>query len=490
MSRSRVKTLAVALSLTAFVVTTAAQTPVVAPKNKYTPADDVKLGRQAAQEVEKELPVMRDEQVNGYLSTLGRRLAENIPPEFRHPEFRYTFTGVNVRDINAFALPGGPMFINRGMIEKARNEGEVAGVMAHELSHVALRHGTAQQTKATPYAIGQIAGAIAGAIIGGTRGQVLSQATQFGIGTYFMKFSREYEQQADILGSHIMAAAGYDPRDMANVFKTIEKESGPGGPQWMSDHPNPGNRYEYINREAQMLRVSNARRDTREFQQMQAYLRALPRAPSMEELSKKPSAGRTSGGNIPDARPSTGNIPRPDSRTTTYSEGNLFRVSVPANWREIGSTNSVTFAPDGATGSMNGNSVFTHGVEIGMGRNESHDLQTATSELLDSLRQSNPRMSASRNYDRSSIGGRQGIHTTASNVSDVTGGQEAIDVYTTLLTDGSLFYVLGVAPREDSSTYAERVRGRRPLHPVRALIPAARKVAVTVLVKKGTADNI
>jgi predicted Zn-dependent protease len=155
--------------LAAFVVSTAAQTPVVAPKNKYSPADDVKLGREAAQEVEKEMPVMRDEQVNSYLNSIGRRLAESIPSEFRHPEFHYTFTGVNLKDINAFALPGGPMYINRGMIEKAHNEGEVAGVMAHELSHVALRHGTAQQTKSTPYAIGSAATQILGAIIGGRR---------------------------------------------------------------------------------------------------------------------------------------------------------------------------------------------------------------------------------------------------------------------------------------------------------------------------------
>ena len=193
MARVRIRASITAAALVAFVTTAVAQTPVSAPKNKYSPAEDVKLGQQAAQQVERELPVMRDEMVNSYLSSIGRRLAENIPSEFRHPEFRYSFTGVNVRDINAFALPGGPMFINRGMIEKARNEGEVAGVMAHELSHVALRHGTAQQTKATPYAIGQIAGAIAGAIIGGNRGRILSEATQFGFGTYFMKFSREYE---------------------------------------------------------------------------------------------------------------------------------------------------------------------------------------------------------------------------------------------------------------------------------------------------------
>jgi len=454
MSRVRIKAAVASMTLAAFVGTAAAQTPVVAPKNKYSPAEDVKLGQQAAQQVEKELPVMRDEMVNSYLSQIGRRLAENIPPEFRHPEFRYTFTGVNVREINAFALPGGPMFINRGMIEKARTEGEVAGVMAHELSHVALRHGTAQQTKATPYAIGEIAGAIAGAIIGGTRGRILSDATQFGIGTYFMKFSREYEQQADILGTHIMAAAGYDPRDMANVFRTIEKESGPGGPQWMSDHPNPGNRYEYINREAQLLRVTDARHDSRDFQQVQAYLRSLPRAPSMEEVSRNPNAGRTSGRTVPDSRPSVGNIPRPDSRTTTYSEGNLFRVSVPSNWRELASNNSVTFAPEGAYGTMNGSSVFTHGVEMGLARYESHDLQTATDELLQSLRQSNPRLGAARNYDRGSIGGHQAIHATVSNVSDLTGGQEVIEVYTTQFGDGSLFYMLGVAPREDYGAYS------------------------------------
>src|SRR5204862_5054242 len=140
------------------------------------------------------------------------------------------------------------------------------------------RHGTAQQTKATPYAIGEVAGQNLGAIVGGRTGGLIAQGSQFGIGTYFMKFSREYERQADILGSHIMAAAGYDPRDMANVFKTIEKISGNGGPQWMSDHPSPSNRYQYINQEAAMLRVSNPIRDTRTFVDIQNRLRRMPPA--------------------------------------------------------------------------------------------------------------------------------------------------------------------------------------------------------------------
>jgi len=456
MSRVRVKSTLIAVALSAFVVTTAAQTQVVAPKNRYSPAEDVKLGQEAAQEVEKELPVMRDEQVNGYLNAIGRRLVESIPSEFRHPEFRYTFTGVNLREINAFALPGGPMYINRGMIEKAHNEGEVAGVMAHELSHVALRHGTAQQTKATPYAIGSVVSQIAGAILGGRTGAAVGQVGPALIGTYFTKFSREYEKQADILGSRVMAAAGYDPRDMANVFKTIQQESGPGAPQWMSDHPDPGNRYDYINKEAQLLKVpASPRRVTAEFQNAQAHLRSLPAAPSAEDVAKNKNAGRTTGGaGTPGMPHRTGGIARPDSRYTTYNEGNLFRVSVPSNWQELASNNSVTFAPEGAHGSVNGSSVFTHGAEMGVSRNESHDLQTATTELIQSLRQGNPRLSSPGNYERGSIGGRQGLHTVLSNVSDATGGQEVIDVYTTLLSDGSLLYVLGVAPREEFNAYS------------------------------------
>src|ERR1700752_546302 len=124
-----------------------AQTPVTPPDNKYTPAQDVELGREAAQEARRQLPLLRDDGVTSFVDEVGRRLTNGIPPDLRHNEFKDSFDVVNVRDINAFALPGGPMFVNRGMIEAARNEGEMAGVMAHELAHVALPHGTAQGTK-------------------------------------------------------------------------------------------------------------------------------------------------------------------------------------------------------------------------------------------------------------------------------------------------------------------------------------------------------
>src|SRR5205814_4647207 len=123
------------------------------------------------------------------------------------------------------------------------SEGEVAGVMAHELSHVVLRHGTAQASKATKYEIGEVAGAILGSVIGGTWGNVIAQGTRFGLGTAFLRFSREFEHDADIEGTQIMARAGYDPRDMANMFRTIEKQGGSSGPEWLSDHRNQGKRY-------------------------------------------------------------------------------------------------------------------------------------------------------------------------------------------------------------------------------------------------------
>src|SRR5258708_9146232 len=218
------------------------QTQIALHANKYKPSDDVKLGRQAAAEAEKQFPLVRDAEVNAYIENLGQRLVAAIPPEFQHPEFRYYFKVINARDINAFALPGGPMYVNRGMIEAARTEGEVAGVMAHELSHVALRHGTAQATKAGKHQTGAAVAGILGTILGGPG---LGQIAQAPFALTVLKYSREYETEADLLGARIMANAGYDPRDLANMFRTIEAQGGGGG-GFLSDHPSPAHRYDRI----------------------------------------------------------------------------------------------------------------------------------------------------------------------------------------------------------------------------------------------------
>lgn len=430
-----------------------AQTKVTAPSNKYTPAQDVELGREAAGQARQQLPIMRDDAVTSYVGALGRRLVDATPAEMRHPEFQYTFDTVNVREINAFALPGGPMFVNRGMIEAATTEGEVAGVMAHEISHVVLRHGTAQASKATKYEVGQILGAIGGAIIGGRVGSVIAQGTQFGLGAAFLRFGREYERQADIVGAQIMARAGYDPREMANMFKTIEKQGGSGGPEWLSDHPNPGNRSDYITKEAAALRVSNPITDTQSFRRIQSHLKSLPKAPTTEEATKQAkrtgsgSSSGTRGGHI------TARVEPPAGRYQSYNEGDVFQVSVPANWRELSGSSAVTFAPDGAYGDHNGQSVFTHGVEIGIGRNEQHDLKTATDELIDSLSEANPKLSQTSGYRDITVSGRRGLQVALGNVSDVTGREEVIQLVTTQMRDGNLFYAVAVAPRDEIGTY-------------------------------------
>jgi Zn-dependent protease with chaperone function len=428
-----------------------AQTLITAPPNTYTPAQDVELGRQAADQVRQQLPIMHDDEVTSYVEALGARLVAAIPPERRHPEFHYTFEAVNVREINAFALPGGPMFVNRGMIEAAHTEGEVAGVMAHELSHVVLRHGTAQANKAQKYQLGEVAAAVLGAIIGGRVGNAIAQGAQFGLGAAYLRFPREYERQADIEGSHLMARAGYDPRDMANVFKTIEQSSGPGGPQWLSDHPNPGNRYEYLTQEAKTLRVEHPIRDTRAFEQVRAHLKRLPPAPTTEDATRR-AANRTSPAEGATQRPA-GRVEPPASRFTTFSEGGAFRVSVPSNWLERQSQSSVTFAPEGAYGEVNGANVFTHGVEIGIARNETHNLQTATDELIQSLAQGNPRLTRQSGVRRTSLGSRAALTTTLSNVSEATGDPETIQIFSALMPDGNLLYAIAVAPSDRFGEY-------------------------------------
>ena len=241
-----------AFVLSAMPIAALAQgTPIQMPKNSYDIREDVKAGQQASVEVERQMPIVRDNDVEGYINDVGRRLVQAIPSQFQHSEFRYTFRVVNARDLNAFALPGGPMYVNRGMIESARNEGELAGVMAHEISHVALRHATAQATKGQKYQIGSVLGQIAGAVIGGVPGAVLGQGAAGYAQFKQAKYSREYETQADILGAQIMARAGYDPRESVEFWKRMsEANAGRSGkpPEFMSTHPSDTTRIENLKR--------------------------------------------------------------------------------------------------------------------------------------------------------------------------------------------------------------------------------------------------
>ena len=433
-----------------------AQTVITPPANRYSPSQDVELGRQAAAQVEQQLPILRDEDVTSPVASIGRRLVDAIPPE--SPASRVPLLvrgGQRARDQRVRAArrtdvhqsrddPGGAQ-----RRRSCRRDGPRA-----ESRRAAARHGASDQGHEVQ--IGELAGAVIGAIIGGRVGGAVSQGTQFGLGTAFLRFSREYERQADLLGSHIMARAGYDPRDMANMFKTIEKEDGPGGPAVAERSPGPREPLRgHHARSAVCSRCRTRCHDARAFEQVQARLRRMAPAPTTEEASAQRGGSRLTSPRLTCA-PSLVALaawPGPRHATPRIPKGTCFAS---ASRRTGASCRATTPSPSrrtGAYGTAGGQSVFTHGVQIGLVRNETHDLRTATGELIDSLARGNPNLSRPSRYDNASIGGRRGLHTVLSNVSDATGQQERIEVFTTLVGDGSLFYALGVAPRDRFSDY-------------------------------------
>jgi hypothetical protein len=344
------------------------------------------------------------------------------------------------------------MYVNRGMIEAARTEGEMAGVMAHEISHVALRHGTAQATKGQKYGtLAAIAG-IAGTIL--TRNPNVGQLAQAPFAVYLLKFSREYETEADILGAQIMAQAGYDPRDLANMFRTIEQQGGGSSGGFLSSHPSPSDRYARINREAQMLRVNNSAPDSREFARVQERLRGHGAAPSMEEIARSgqrsPTGENTS---YPDRAPSN----RVEYPSTRYQNVSIFnggvRANIPSNWRQVNEGSSVWFAPEGGYGQINGQVVFTHGTNFGVAQTNNRNLQRATDEIIQSFAQGNRNLRASGNYQRTTIDGRNALWATLSNVNEATGRPETIRLITTQLRNGQVLYMVAVAPQNERNFY-------------------------------------
>lgn len=430
-----------------------AQTKIAAPKNRYTPQQDVEIGREAAAEVRKELPIIKDEVIAEHLDRLGKQLVNAAPTEFNHPVFQYSFTPVNLKDINAFALPGGPMFVNRGMFEAARGEGEVVGVMAHELSHVLLRHGTANATKAQGFQLGALAGAIAGAVIGGGWGQVISQGSQFGLGTWLLKYGREYEKQADLLGAQIMARAGYDPRDLGRMFETIQKQTGNGAPEWMSSHPDPGNRSAYIAKEAQALQISSRTTNNAGFDAVRSRLSSLPPAQAMADVAKRSEGAGGDGGTGGVVAGRVGEpVARPSTQYRTAQGGRLFVVQVPMNWQNIASNSAIKFVPQNGYGDYNGETVFTHGAEVGVTRPSSTDLGDATIALVESFRRSNPDLRTQGSTKQIRLASRTGLAVPMVNRSAL-GGVEYVELYTTLLRDGNLFYVATIVPERESSAY-------------------------------------
>ena len=248
-----------------------ARTPLKPGWNLFTPEQDVQIGKQASARIGQQVLLLNDPRVDDYLDALGKKLA-SYAPGYKYP---YQYRCVNDENINAFALPGGFIYINRGVIEAADNEAQLAGVMAHETSHVALRHGTNQVSKAEAWRIPL-------GLLGAAGGLMAQVGAGFTLNSIVLKYSRDDETQADVLGTQILYDSGYDPRALAQFFEKIESESKGRQPaQFFSDHPNPGNRTERVDEEVEKLGgpEPNYRTDSDDFRSVKIYVMKLPKPP-------------------------------------------------------------------------------------------------------------------------------------------------------------------------------------------------------------------
>lgn len=253
--------------------------------NLFTKQQDIQLGQETAAEIRKHAVIVHDPLLTNYVNAVGRRLMQSR--EARASGFPFTFEVVANPSINAFALPGGPMFINTGLLRAVENEAQLAAAMSHEMSHVVLRHGTNQVSKAN---LLEIPVALAEQLT--NNGSLMGQLAELGIGLgangMLLKFSRTDESQADLMGSHIMAEEGYDPRQMAKFFAMLNAKGGFSTIQFLSDHPNPANRSQAIAEEAARLPQRTYGYQTGQFQQMKNEVAKIHEPPPKQPEAPQP----------------------------------------------------------------------------------------------------------------------------------------------------------------------------------------------------------
>jgi Peptidase family M48 len=322
-------------------------------KNGVAPKQQIELGQKAAQQVYQQMPVLPDSSpVTKYVQALGHKLAAEAPGY----QWPYNFHVVNVADINAFALPGGSIFVNLGTIQAASNEAQLAAVMAHEISHVLLQHSVCNLEKEQRYSIFAGLGQIASGILLGdsTLGTLAQKGIGLTAGLSFLRMGRDAEQQADLEGVGILYDVGYDPRAMPQFFETIQAKYGKGGAQFLSDHPNPGNRTEYVDREiASFVAKPHYATNSTQFTQVHKTVAGM-RAYTSKEIEsgvwKKQDPNQTVSTGVNQYDPNTPanqSVDKDPQQQWTTFQGSGFSMQVPSTWRAAGDQNAAMVAPPG-----------------------------------------------------------------------------------------------------------------------------------------------
>lgn len=412
--------------------------------NLFSKEQDIQLGREAAAQVQQQMQVVQNRELQNYISKVGQKLAQR-PAAQGYP---YTFTAINDPSINAFALPGGPTFVHTGLIKAAENEGQLAGVMAHEIAHVALRHGTNQASKAN---LIQLPAMIAGGLAGnGILGQLAQVGIGLGANSVLLKYSRDAESQADALGARLMAEAGYNPLEMARFFEKLAAEGGQRGPAFLSDHPDPGNRMEAVQREIRTFPQSQYGYNTGQFDEAKRLVGGLP-APRQATNADRAAA-----------------MPSAPSGGMRELAGQSFRLAFPGSWQTYGDKNGgmVTIAPaEGLVQTRGGGTQIAYGAILSyfFPEQSRNNLQESTNELVHHLHATNPSMRASGQQRRVRVDGQNGLITMLSSSSPFGGAE--VDALLTVQRPEGLFYMVFIAPQENfnqlQSTFDQMVRSIR-----------------------------
>lgn len=407
--------------------------------NFYSTQDDVQVGKENSAQIDRQLPLLKDPEGLIYLNGLGKRLAALAPGN--HSEYAWQFKIVNSNEINAFALPGGYIYVNRGVFDAAENEAQLAGVLAHESGHVVMRHGTHIASQAV---LAQGGIAILTGILG-QNGSLTSQLAQLGLGlgvdSLLLKNSRAAETQADEVGTYILYQARYDPHAMAQFFQIISKKYPQRTVQFFSDHPNPENRIKDVDLEiAHMAPVRGAKTDSPEFQEVKQQMAGIDPPPQLRGTPKIEAKKQ------PPATPSA---------IFVRFEGRRFTLDYPDNWQVQRDEDSVLLFPIGGmvTG-VEGETAQAYGVSISFyaPKEGSWGLVDATQELIDSMRQSNPQLHVLQQTGMN-LRRNPAVSTLMQNDSPIEGQRETDHLVTVRQGESVLTFIF-IAPAGAFESYA------------------------------------
>ena len=407
--------------------------------NLFSLQQDIELGKEAAADVRKNMPVVDNAELSGYVQRVGGRLAKSK----RAKAFPFTFELINDPSINAFALPGGPMFVHTGLLSALDNESQLAGVLAHEMSHVTLRHGTSQVSKANFVQLGTML-----ATSGLGNGGMWSKLSQLGVGlgsqSLLLRYSRDAEKDADLNGAQIMHEVGYDPSQMAKFFEKLQAEGGSGNGRlanFLSDHPTPGNRVKYVADQNKLLpRTSYRESEPTNLPRIKQLAAGLPAPPK-----RVPTATDTTGAPVP-----------PSGRYQTHQASD-FSLEYPDNWDVFGGADSptVTIAPKASlVADANGQTQVGYGFLAAyyFPQDGKPSLQRDTAALLKQVIAENPTMRQTGQGRSVRVADHSATLTPLESASPYrgnTGPQRETDMLLTLARPEGLFYIVFIAPESE-----------------------------------------